>query len=136
MCRRRRRPVSPALRVAPRDAAVDFRQGRLLVQPARTGAALMPGRAATLLFAALRGGSESFDLPVRTIPPAVADTDIGLTIVVRISVNRLYLYDGVKLVKQYPVATGHLHARVGRDASCATHPARGGGYRTSTRFDP
>ena len=100
--------LSPALRVAPRDAALDFRQGRLLVQPAPTGAALMPGRAATLLFAALRGGSESFDLPVRTIPPAVADTDIGLTIVVRISVNRLYLYDGVKLVKQYPVATGQL----------------------------
>ena len=31
---------------------------------------------------------------------------LGKTIVVRISTNRLYLYDGMKLERTYPVATG------------------------------
>jgi hypothetical protein len=31
---------------------------------------------------------------------------------------------------QYPVATGHLHARISTRRLRGTHPSQGGGYRT------
>jgi lipoprotein-anchoring transpeptidase ErfK/SrfK len=38
----------------------------------------------------------------------VADNKLGETIIIRISQNKLYLYDGLKLKKTYRVATGQL----------------------------
>jgi lipoprotein-anchoring transpeptidase ErfK/SrfK len=96
----------PSLRVEPHDASVAFVRGRLVLRHASAGAELMAGRAATLLFGAVRNGLPSIKLPMRTVPAAVADDDIGLTIVVRLSQNRLLLYGGTRLAKQYPVATG------------------------------
>ena len=45
-------------------------------------------------------------LPVRTTQPGVTTASLGKTIVIRISINRLDLYDGVTLDRTFDVATG------------------------------
>lgn len=100
--------ASEAVRTEARDALLDFRGGHLVLQRSSPGSALAPGRSAALLSAAVRNGVGLVNLPVRTIQPKVSEASLGMTIVVRISQDRLYLYDGVRLVKTYPVATGQL----------------------------
>lgn len=55
--------------------------------------------------AALNSHQTTANLPLLKVRPQVAGSDLGKTIVVRISQNKLYLYDGFKVEKVYPVAT-------------------------------
>jgi lipoprotein-anchoring transpeptidase ErfK/SrfK len=55
---------------------------------------------------ALRGGRSDVELRTVAVKPSVTEDDLGFTIVVRTSTNRLYLYDGFDLRKSYVVATG------------------------------
>jgi lipoprotein-anchoring transpeptidase ErfK/SrfK len=48
------------------------------------------------------------DLPIASVDPSVSEKALGKTIIVRISQNKLYLYDGLKLEASYSVATGQL----------------------------
>jgi lipoprotein-anchoring transpeptidase ErfK/SrfK len=98
--------IAAALAVSPRDATLDVVNGRVRAVSDHVGR-MVPIRAATqAVFAAVRHGSAEAVLRVQTIPPAVTEESLGLTIVVRVSRNRLDLYDGISLEKSYPVATG------------------------------
>lgn len=98
--------VSEAVYVSPDDARIDLVDGELtLVRPQR-GEALHQKRARGALLEAVRGEAATVDLPMRNVRPEVGVGDLGKTIVIRISENRLYVYDGLNMVKTYRVATG------------------------------
>lgn len=95
------------LRKPARNAFLDFDK-RLIVRHARAGQALRVEAAEDALRTALLDGTPVVELPMRRIPPKVSDKKLGKTIIIRISQNKLYLYDGLKLAKTYRVATGQL----------------------------
>jgi lipoprotein-anchoring transpeptidase ErfK/SrfK len=97
--------VARTVHAAPQTASLDFIDGKLVVQHSRPGTALMARPAVGSLMDALQGSVASVSLATKPLRPAVTDDALGMTIIVRISENRLYLYDGLKLVKSYPVAT-------------------------------
>jgi lipoprotein-anchoring transpeptidase ErfK/SrfK len=99
------RSVADKVGSAPRDAILDWVDGALVKQQAKAGAELDLGPAINALRKAVRGGLTIANLPVRRIDPSVTGTDLGTTIIVRLSQNKLSLYDGVKLIKTYSVAT-------------------------------
>lgn len=98
-----RQVVRPA-----RDARVtyDFDANRLVRTPARPGVRLLGADAERAIRAGLAAGDPVIDLPVATTAPRVGDDALGKTIVVDISENRLFLYDGLRRAKTYRVATG------------------------------
>jgi lipoprotein-anchoring transpeptidase ErfK/SrfK len=91
---------------APRDAYLDVVDGELATQASRPGRELRLKASKRRLLKAVRGDAASVRLPMRKVHPSVSEESLGKTIIVRISENRLYLYDGLDLVKTYPVATG------------------------------
>jgi lipoprotein-anchoring transpeptidase ErfK/SrfK len=99
------RGVARTVHAAAQTASLDFVDGRLVVQHSRAGTALKAGPAVGSLMDALQGSMASVSLATKRLMPAVTDDTLGMTIIIRVSENRLYLYDGLKLVKSYPVAT-------------------------------
>jgi lipoprotein-anchoring transpeptidase ErfK/SrfK len=97
--------VARAVHSSPATASLDFVDGRLVVQHSRAGRALVSKPAVLSVMDALRDGVDSVALDTKPLRPPVTDDTLGMTIIVRISQNRLYLYDGLKLEKTYPVAT-------------------------------
>jgi lipoprotein-anchoring transpeptidase ErfK/SrfK len=97
--------VARTVRATPRTANLDFVDGRLVVQHSKAGRALVTKPALQSVMDALRGGVASVALDTRKLRPSITDNTLGMTIIVRVSENRLYLYDGLKLAKTYPVAT-------------------------------
>jgi lipoprotein-anchoring transpeptidase ErfK/SrfK len=93
---------------APRDAYLDFVDGELIRRHSREGQRLKVRTAQAALTAAVHGAGASVDLPLAEVHPDVADRSLGKTIIIRVSQNKLYLYDGLKLEKSYSVATGQL----------------------------
>jgi lipoprotein-anchoring transpeptidase ErfK/SrfK len=95
------------LRQKPQNAFLDFDE-RLIVRHGRAGRALRVEAAEEALRTVLLDGTSSVEMPMRRIPPKVSDKKLGKTIIIRVSQNKLYLYDGLKLQKTYRVATGQL----------------------------
>jgi lipoprotein-anchoring transpeptidase ErfK/SrfK len=91
---------------SPRDASLAVAGGKVQAVTSRAGHALDRKAAISKLARAVEAGATTVRLPMRTVHPKVTEDSLGLTIVVRISENRLYLYDGIKLDRTYPVATG------------------------------
>jgi hypothetical protein len=100
------RSVARTIHVAPQGASLDFVDGRLVVQHSRSGRSLRTEPAVASLMEALRNEGDSVALGTRTVRPRFTDDTLGMTIIIRLSLNRLFLYDGLKLLKSYPVATG------------------------------
>jgi lipoprotein-anchoring transpeptidase ErfK/SrfK len=92
----------------PRDAYLDFVDGKLVKQHSREGHRLKVKVATAALQAAVRGSDTVVKLPLKAVHPAVAEDALGKTIIIRISQNELYLYDGLNLERSYSVATGQL----------------------------
>jgi lipoprotein-anchoring transpeptidase ErfK/SrfK len=88
------------------DAKIDFLDGRLVLQHAQVGRQISQQKAAGALLEALRSGSGTVSVPVKKSRPKVTDKNIGKVIVIRLSQERLYLYNQMKLEKTYSVATG------------------------------
>jgi hypothetical protein len=89
------------------DASRDFVNGRLVTVASKAGTELLNAKKAeAAIFAAVTGTRSVVHLGVRTVEPAVSETSFGKLIVVRLSQNKLYLYDGFHLEKTYQVATG------------------------------
>jgi lipoprotein-anchoring transpeptidase ErfK/SrfK len=92
---------------APVDAKLTFRDARPWITGDRPGRSLDGKRLTQLVLDQLRRNSR---LPVRmrtmTVEPKVTARSIGAVIVVNRETNRLSLYDGMKLVRVFPVATG------------------------------
>jgi lipoprotein-anchoring transpeptidase ErfK/SrfK len=100
--------VAGEVREQPRNAFLDFAGGHLVVQHGKAGRVLRAALSQDALREALRTGSSSVELQTRSVPPKVSDKKVGKTIIIRISQNRLYLYNGLKLQRKFSVATGQL----------------------------
>ena len=104
------RQAAGEVAVDPVDAGRDFVGGHLVVQHSKPGRVLNSPKA----YAALRTAVEEDTAPsqvrftTREVAPSVGEDAFGMLIVVRVSENRLYLYDGFSLEKTYSVATGQL----------------------------
>ncbi|HEX6261352.1 MAG TPA: L,D-transpeptidase/peptidoglycan binding protein [Actinomycetota bacterium] len=98
--------VSEATYVSPNDASFGIEEGELVLTRPKMGRELDVKRSRERVRSALRQGKPLVTLPVSKVEPDVTADGLGLSIVVRISENRLYLYDGFKVIKRYDVATG------------------------------
>jgi lipoprotein-anchoring transpeptidase ErfK/SrfK len=99
------RQVFDQVRTPAVDAALQLVDGQLAVQHARTGQELRTQPAIARIRGALEERASSVRIPMRSVRPKVTDDTLGKTIVVDISENRLYLYDGFKVIHEYRVAT-------------------------------
>lgn len=77
----------------------------LVLRRSSEGRELAVGPAAKKILRALERRAEDVEVPVRTVEPFRSTASLGQSIVVDLSENRLYLYDALKVVKTYPVAT-------------------------------
>lgn len=98
--------VEEAVYASPSDAAIGIENGEVVLQRPKMGRELQVKKARKMLRTAIRGEKPLVTFPVTKLEPEVTTENLGMTIVVRISENRLYLYDGIKLIKRYDVATG------------------------------
>ena len=90
----------------PTNAMLDFRDGQVIKRRSKPGRELIEATARKAVLAALDRGRSSVKLRFREVMPGVTEEKLGKTIIIRLSENRLYLYDGLNLVKEYAVATG------------------------------
>ena len=100
------RALAPRLAVAPTDGAIELVDGKVVKQKARNGRVLDLEASTRVLAKALRGNARKVKLVTRTVAPRVGNDELGKTIEVNLSTNRLTFYDGLKVRKVYPVATG------------------------------
>jgi lipoprotein-anchoring transpeptidase ErfK/SrfK len=77
----------------------------LLLRRSSEGRELAVGPAATKILRALDRRANNIEVPVRTVEPTRSTASLGQSLVVDLSENRLYLYDALRVVKSYPVAT-------------------------------
>jgi lipoprotein-anchoring transpeptidase ErfK/SrfK len=87
------------------DAGLFLVNDELVVRKSSLGRELKEQAAASRLGAALKEQAHEVTMPMRILRPAVTVSNVGRTIVVDLSENMLYLYDGLKVFRQYPVAT-------------------------------
>jgi len=87
------------------DAGIDLVDDELVMRRSKPGEELKAQAATARLLRAIDRQLSSIQVPVKTVEPKVTAATLGKTIVVDLSENQLYLYDGFKLEKQYPVAT-------------------------------
>jgi lipoprotein-anchoring transpeptidase ErfK/SrfK len=98
--------LAPRLAVAPTDAAIELVDGKVVRRKAKAGRALDVEASTKALADGLRGGSRRVKLVTWKVQPKVTEDELGKTIEVDLASNRLTFYDGLKVVKTYPVATG------------------------------
>jgi lipoprotein-anchoring transpeptidase ErfK/SrfK len=93
--------------VAPVDASIGITpsQEDITMVHAQPGAKLDAARAKSAIQTALAAGRTHVALHTATVQPKVTDDGLGHTIVVRLTENRLYLYDGFSVVRSFSVAT-------------------------------
>jgi lipoprotein-anchoring transpeptidase ErfK/SrfK len=87
------------------NAGIELIDGELVMRHSRTGEELRTQAAIERVRQALEQHVARVRVPMRTLAPKVTDESLGRTIVVDISENHLYLYDGFDVVRQYNVAT-------------------------------
>jgi lipoprotein-anchoring transpeptidase ErfK/SrfK len=87
------------------DAKFALVDGELVTARSHTGQELAMHAATARIMHALSGRADKVSVPVRTLDPKVTTASLGSSIVVDLSENHLYLYDGLQVVKEYPVAT-------------------------------
>jgi lipoprotein-anchoring transpeptidase ErfK/SrfK len=100
------RALAPKLAVAPTNAAIKLVDGRVVKQKAKDGRELDVEASARALAKGLRGNARKVKLVTRSVDPKITNDKLGKTIAVNLSTNRLTFYDGLKVRKVYPVATG------------------------------
>lgn len=92
--------------LSPESAAVDWVDGGLVLNESKPGRRLHQRGGIERLTSALVDRSLEVRIPFQRLAPKVTEENLGHTIVVRTSVNKLLLFDGLALVKEYDVATG------------------------------
>src|SRR6266508_228258 len=98
--------VAAKVAVAPVDAAFELRDGEVVKQHARTGRTLDQAAATKALVKVLgQPNRNEVKLLLHPVAPKMTDAGLGKSIEIDKSVNRLWLYDGLKVVKSYRVAT-------------------------------
>jgi lipoprotein-anchoring transpeptidase ErfK/SrfK len=81
-------------------------ESQIQMRRSRTGQELQTRAATQGILGALANRTSEVDVPVRTLEPEVTTASLGQTIVVDLSENHLTYYEGLKVVKEYAVATG------------------------------
>jgi len=98
--------IAAKVAVAPVDAAFELRDGEVVKQHARTGRTLDQAAATKALVKVLgQPNRNEVKLRLQPVAPKMTDAGLGKSIEIDKSVNRLWLYDGLKVVKSYRVAT-------------------------------
>lgn len=97
--------VSGAVGQAPSNGGLRLSNGSIQFVKSQAGRELHGAKALAKVRAALRDAESTVKLPVVKIRPEDTGTETK-TIVVDLSDNRLYLYEGKKVVDKYSVATG------------------------------
>jgi lipoprotein-anchoring transpeptidase ErfK/SrfK len=87
------------------SAGIRLVDDQLVMRHSHPGQELRAQAAAERIRAALERQVDLVRLPLRTVEARITDDSLAHTIVVDISENELYLYDGFKVVKKYRVAT-------------------------------
>src|SRR5438128_2402067 len=82
-----------------RDAKLDCQDGKLVVVHSKQGATVGQTRLRDAVLRALKRERSTVDVRVIPAVPSATQSDLGKTIVIRTSTNKLYLYDGIKLVR-------------------------------------
>ncbi|HEX6231053.1 MAG TPA: L,D-transpeptidase/peptidoglycan binding protein [Actinomycetota bacterium] len=100
------RRVSEEVAVPAVDARFALVEDEIVTRRSREGEELKTGLASVRILRALRRHAESVEIPMRTVAPEVPTSALGTSIVVDVSENRLWLYEGLKVVEEYGVATG------------------------------
>jgi lipoprotein-anchoring transpeptidase ErfK/SrfK len=100
------RTLAPKLAITPIDAAIELVDGEVVRQKAKDGRVLDVKASTRALVKALRGNTRKVKLVTRPVEPKVTNDKLGKTIEVNLSTNRLTFYEGLKVRKVYPVATG------------------------------
>jgi lipoprotein-anchoring transpeptidase ErfK/SrfK len=88
------------------DARFALEDGEIVTQRSRTGREIKAQVAVHRILKALARQVDMVDIPVRQVTPEVTTASLGTTIVVDISENTLVLYEALRAVKEYRVATG------------------------------
>jgi lipoprotein-anchoring transpeptidase ErfK/SrfK len=87
------------------NAGLALVDGQLVMRHSSPGRELRTDAATRAITQALVHRKHTVRVPVRPVAPKVSDATLGRTIVVDISENELYLYDGFGVEKRYRVAT-------------------------------
>ncbi len=92
---------------AARNASIDINADHadITFVRARVGEKLDLPSATAAIETALADGDTSLRLRTRAVHPKQTEATMGRTIVVRVDQNRLYLYDGFKVIRTFAVAT-------------------------------
>jgi hypothetical protein len=88
-----------------RDASFGLVNGKLVVTGSQRGRSLRAALSVDRLRQAVEDHNVSVALPVKVAAPKVTEKSLGQAIVVDVSKNQLFLYQGVKVIRTYPVAT-------------------------------
>ncbi|MEA2550280.1 MAG: hypothetical protein QOE25_49 [Actinomycetota bacterium] len=98
--------IADATDVTTRDASVKLvGTSKVAFVHSRGGLAVDQKATVRAIRAALTRGQTQVSASVQTVRPKVTDAQLGVTVVVRIDENRLYLYKGFNQIRTYPVAT-------------------------------
>jgi lipoprotein-anchoring transpeptidase ErfK/SrfK len=98
--------ISRSVDRKPRDARLVGFAKKPLLAPERPGLAVSRDAAADAIRSALSTGGGTVALPTDELAPKRTRAHFGMLVVVERFANRLRLYDGRKLVRQFGVATG------------------------------
>jgi lipoprotein-anchoring transpeptidase ErfK/SrfK len=98
--------LAPKLAVAPTNASIKLVDGKVVRTKAKDGRVLDVKASTRALAKALRGNARKVKLVLHSVSPKVTADKLGKTIEINLSTNRLTFYDGLKVRKVYPVATG------------------------------
>jgi lipoprotein-anchoring transpeptidase ErfK/SrfK len=97
--------VAQTVARAPVDAGLTTNDRKLIKIQPKAGRALDTTSAAAQLRAALTSQTTALTLTVYRVKPTVTAANLGVTVVVRVDQNRLYLYKGFTIERTFPVAT-------------------------------
>ena len=92
--------------VDPVDARISMVDGELVTQRSQDGLALKVELASKRISHALSRHLDEVEIPTKVVEPEVSTASLGKTIVVDISANTLQLYEGLKVIREFRVATG------------------------------
>jgi lipoprotein-anchoring transpeptidase ErfK/SrfK len=92
--------------VPPVDARFELVDGELVTQRSEDGQLLKVELATRRILRALERQVDDVDVPVKAVAPEITTSSLGTSIVVDISENHLWLYDGLRVIAEYDVATG------------------------------
>jgi len=92
--------------VNPIDAQIAMVDGELVTRRSRDGLALKIDLATKRVAHALSRHVDEIEIPTKVVEPEVTTASLGKTIVVDVSGNTLQLYDGLKVIREFRVATG------------------------------